>query len=49
MAFDDRFRISSHAVITNAQGEVLLLGLGFAGGCIGTGRDHPSGLVAGMS
>lgn len=25
MAFDDRFRISSHAVILNAQGEVLLL------------------------
>jgi len=25
MAFNDRFRISSHAVITNAQGEVLLL------------------------
>ena len=25
MAFDDRFRLSSHAVITNADGHVLLL------------------------
>lgn len=25
MAFEDKFRLSSHAVITNARGEVLLL------------------------
>ena len=32
MAFEDKFRLSSHAVITNDEGEVLLLKANYGDG-----------------
>ena len=51
MSFDDWFRLSVHAVITNAQGEVLLLkatygdlGWGLPGGALDPGETIHEGL-----
>lgn len=52
MAFDDKFRISVHSVITNAEGKVLLLkatygamGWGLPGGALDPGETIHEALV----